>query len=349
MARKTKQPNLHCVLLAGGSGTRFWPLSRGARPKQLLALTGGKPLLRETWDRSRKLVPPRRLWVVAPAALADDIRQVLPQLRDDHLILEPSPRDTAPAVGLACAAVARSDPDAVVAIFPTDHVFGDEVAFEDCIQVAYSAAVEDALVCLGIKPDRPATGFGYLKCAGKPVHGTAVRVERFVEKPELARARRFIRSGKYLWNGGMFVWKVSRFLEELDRTAPGIFRAVQRHLAGSRTAWRKAEKLSVDYAVMEKARGVKVVPLDAGWDDVGSWDAAGRLREGAGVSQAQQVLVDSPGSVVFGGERMIALVDVPGIAVIDTPDALLVVSREGSEKVRKVVEELRARKRKDLL
>ena len=349
MATKKSQPNLHCVMLAGGSGTRFWPLSRGARPKQLLALTGGKPLLRETWDRLSKLAPPRRLWVVAPAALADDIRKVLPRLREGHLILEPSPRDTAPAVGLACAAAARKDPEAVVGIFPTDHVFGDEDAFKACIQVAFNAAVDGALVCLGIKPDRPATGFGYLKCAAKPVRGAAVAVERFVEKPELARARRFIRSGKYLWNGGMFVWRVSRFLEELKRTAPGTYRSVQHYLAGNLAAWRQAERVSVDYAVMEKARGVKVVPLDAGWDDVGSWDAAGRLREDAGVSGALQILVDSPGSVVFGGDRMIALVDVPGIAVIDTPDALLVVSRDGSEKVRKVVEELKARNRQDLL
>jgi mannose-1-phosphate guanylyltransferase len=340
---------LHVVLLAGGSGTRFWPLSRGGRPKQFLALAGPRPLLQETWRRVRGLAPPERIWVVAPTSLARDVRRLLPDLRRGRLILEPSPRDTAPAVGLACATVARKDPSAVVGIFPTDHVIRDRKEFVACVRAAARAAGDGALVCLGVRPDRPETGFGYLRCATEPVRGEACRVARFVEKPDLTRARRYLRSGRYLWNAGMFVWGVQRFRDELERTAPAIHRAVQATVEGRRAAWKRAPRRSVDYAVMEQARGVRVVPLDAGWSDVGSWDAASRFREESGVDPRRHMLVDSPDSTIFGEERFVALVDVPGVTVVDTPDALLVVSRESSQKVRQVVEELRRRRRKDLL
>ncbi|MHC4991222.1 MAG: sugar phosphate nucleotidyltransferase, partial [Planctomycetota bacterium] len=166
------------MLLAGGSGTRFWPLSRATRPKQFLSLAGRRPLIVETWRRMRRLASPRRMWVVAPAALAKDVRRALPGLASDRLILEPSPRDTGPAVGLACATVAKTDPGAIVGIFPTDHVIRDEEAFVAAVRVAERAASGDALVCLGIKPDRPATGFGYLRCSARPRSRGAVDVDR---------------------------------------------------------------------------------------------------------------------------------------------------------------------------
>jgi mannose-1-phosphate guanylyltransferase len=281
------------------------------------------------------------MWVVAPKQLEAQVRRLLPELRADNLIIEPSPRDTAPAVALACASVARADPSAVTGIFPTDHVIGDEQAYFDSVRRASAAAGRGDLICLGIRPDRPATGFGYLECAHRPSGKSVVDVKRFVEKPDLSRARRFLSSGRYLWNAGMFVWQAKRFLEELERTAPEILHAVEGHLDGRRGAWGRATRRSVDFAVMEQARGVRVVPLQAGWDDVGSWDAAGRLREQQGIVDDKQILVDSPGSVVFGGKRVVALVDVPGVVVVDTGDALLVVSREDSEKVRQVVERLR--------
>ena len=349
MARRSDVPPFHVVLLAGGSGTRFWPLSRGSRPKQLLALVGRRPLLVDTWRRARKLAPRERIWVVTPKKLARPIRKMLPELGRRRLIVEPSPRDTAPAVALACATVGRSDPEAIVGIFPTDHVIADERAFVKSVRLTAREAARGRLVCLGVRPDRPATGFGYLACASAPVKGRAVRVARFVEKPDLSRAKRFLRSGRYLWNAGMFVWRAERFLDEARRTAPGIIRAVEGHLDGKKTAWGRAQRLSVDYAVMEHARDVSVVPLEAGWDDVGSWDAAARLREQSAAAGRESLLVNSPDSVVFGGERLVALVDLPGVIVVDTPDALLVVSRANSERVKRVVEELHRRRRADLL
>jgi len=354
LARGARQPRFHVILLAGGSGTRFWPLSRSSRPKQFLPLSGTRPLLVDTWRRARKLASRERVWVVAPAGLARQVRRMLPELARRNLILEPSPRDTAPAIVLACATVERADPGAIVGIFPTDHVIRNEREFVRCVRIAVGQAAMGRLVCLGVRPDRPATGFGYLGCKEPPVKGRSVSVARFVEKPDLARAKRFLRSGKYLWNAGMFVWKAERFLEEAALRAPGIVRAVERHLAGRKTAWGRTRRLSVDYAVMERARDVWVVPLVAGWDDVGSWDAVARLREEAGSagsagSGIRPLLLDSARSVVFGGERFVAVVDVPGIMVVDTPDALLVVSRDASERVKQVVEELRRRRRTDLL
>ncbi|MDX1389117.1 MAG: sugar phosphate nucleotidyltransferase [Acidobacteriota bacterium] len=345
---KTK-PRLHVLLLAGGSGTRFWPLSRAKRPKQFLPLVGRDPLLLSTWMRARKLARVDRIWVVAPAPLVSDIRAVLPDLQENRLIVEPSPRDTAPAIALACATVARDDPDAVVGIFPTDHVIRDVRAFTAAVGRSVAAAERGALVCLGIRPDRPATGFGYLKCATRPRGSKDVAVERFVEKPDLARAKRFVESGRYLWNGGMFVWRISRFFDELERTAPETARAVRIFVEGRWGAWTRTRKISVDYAVMEKARGVRVVPLDAGWDDVGSWDAAARLREEAGLRDREQIVLDSPHSVVFGEDRMVVVVGLPNAVVVDTPDALLVVDRSRSEEIKKVVDALRRRRRKDLL
>jgi mannose-1-phosphate guanylyltransferase len=351
LARRGESSRFHVILLAGGSGTRFWPLSRSSRPKQFLPLSGTRPLLVDTWRRARKLAPPERVWVVAPAHLARSVRRMLPELERRRLILEPSPRDTAPAIVLACATVEKADPGAIVGIFPTDHVIRNEREFVRCVRMAADEASRRRLVCLGIRPDRPATGFGYLSCKSTPVKGRSVGVARFVEKPDLGRAKRFLRSGKYLWNAGMFVWKAERFLEEAGRRAPGIVRAVTGHLAGRKTAWGRARRLSVDYAVMEQAQDVWVVPLVAGWDDVGSWDAAARLREEAGESGSanRPLLVDSDHSVVFGDGRLVALVDVPGVTVVDTPDALLVVSRDAAERVKQVVEELRRRRRRDQL
>ncbi len=343
MARRAARGEFHAVLLAGGSGTRFWPLSRADRPKQFLALSGREPLLAETWRRVRKLAPRERVWIVAPAALARSIRRLLPELLPSRLILEPSPRDTAPAIGLACATIARRAPGAIVGVFPTDHVIRDETAFVRSVSVAIAAAAEGALVCLGVRPDRPATGYGYLRCAVRPVGLRAVRVERFVEKPDEARARRYLRSGRYLWNGGMFVWRAERFLEELGRHAPAILRGLRAVASGRRRGWTRLPRISVDYAVMEKASDVKVVPLEAGWDDVGSWDAAARLRDEAGWADDRAFLFESPGSHVFGCGRVVAVVGVPDAVVVDTHDALLVLSRPRAEAIRKVVDRLRER------
>ena len=343
-------PDLHVVLLAGGSGTRFWPWSRRSRPKQLLPLAGDVPLILATWRRARRLVPPRRIWAVAPAELAPAVRRALPDLGKDRLIVEPQPRNTGPAVTLACMAVERAHPGALVALLPTDHLVRDADAFARAVEVAARRARQGALVCLGVTPDRPATGFGWLECARRPAAGRAVPVRRFVEKPDLARARRFLRSGRHLWNAGIFLWLSARFLSEAERVSPALVRAVRAHVEGRASAWGRSPRLSVDHAVMEAASGVEVVALDAGWDDLGSWDAAARWRESSSAGHEQVIRVDSEGSHVFStGRRMTALVGVPGVIVVESDDALLVISRADAEKVRSVVETLQAKGTKALL
>jgi len=337
---------LHVVLLAGGSGTRFWPWSRADRPKQLLPLAGRAPLVVETWRRARRLAPPSRIWLVAPRSLADPLRDALPELQADRLLLEPSARNTGPAIVLACLAVERVHPGATVAVFPTDHVVRDGPRFARAVHTAAAAAARGALVCLGVRPDRPATGFGWLDCARRPGPDRAVPIRRFVEKPDLRRAQRYLRSGHHLWNAGIFLWPAARFLEEAETVAPALVRAVRAHAAGRRGAWARAPKISVDYAVMEGASRVEVVALDAGWDDVGTWDAAARLRADAVAPRPDVVRVDSQGSAVFGREgRVTALVGVPDVVVVESGDALLVVARESAEKVRQAVDMLRRRGR----
>lgn len=324
-------------------------MSRRTRPKQFLPLGGANSLLRRTWDRARALARPSSIWVVAPEALAASVRRELPGLHPKNLVLEPSPRDTGPAIALACAAVSRRDPAAIVGILPTDHLIRNQSAFARAFRESVRAAADGALVCLGVSPDRPSTGFGYLLVAKAPRGVRAVPVARFIEKPDRARARRYVESGRYLWNGGMFVWRVDAFLDVLSAVAPALHAVTVAGIANRQAAWRRVPAISVDHAVMEKAPHVMVVPLDAGWDDVGSWDAAARHAAGAASGPGKHVLLGSDGAVVFGDKRLVAIVDLPGIVVVDTPDALLVVSRKSSEKVKSVVAAVRAAGRKDLL
>jgi len=331
----------HVVLLAGGSGTRFWPLSRRSRPKPFLALAGTTSLLRQAWDRARKLAPRSRIWIVTPKPLASLVRRELPGLAERNLILEPSPRDTGPAVALASVAVHRRDPSAMVAVLPTDHVIGNDRAFVRAVTRAARTADAGTLVCLGVTPRRPETGYGYLRVAGRGRRSGALRVEQFIEKPDSAKARRFVAAGRYLWNSGIFVFKAADFLDVLDRVAPALRAAGDAGADGRVAAWRRAPVVSVDRAVLEKAPKVAVVPLSASWEDVGSWDAAARLATNARARRV--VLLDSPGSVVFGGGRTVAVLGVPGVVLVATPDAILVVSRASAERVRDVVAELRRR------
>lgn len=349
MTRATNRA-FHAVLLAGGGGTRFWPLSRENRPKQFLRLSGDDSLLVESWKRLRRLVPPSRAWVAAPKSLAEPIARMLPELRRDRLIVEPTPKDTAAAATLSTLAVAAVDPDAVVGFFPSDHVIRKPEAFERTVESAVAAASgEPVLICLGVVPDRPATGFGYLRCRTKPRGLGAVDVEKFVEKPDAATARKFLRSGRYLWNAGMFVWRAETFVDEMTRAAPEILRAVSRHRSGKAGAWGAIDRISLDYALMERAGQVRAVPLRAGWDDIGSWDAWARVCGKFASLGAEPVLVSSPGSTVVSFRRTVALVGIENAVVVDSDDAVLVVARERAEEVRRVVAELKRRGRKDLL
>ncbi len=359
-----KDVRLTALILAGGGGTRLWPLSRQTLPKQFLVLDGRRSLLAETFTRLQPVVPPARTWVVAGGAFESAIREHLPELPAGHLVREPAAKNTAPAIGLACAAIAAEDPEAVVAVLPSDHSIAKPERFRALLSAAGVLAAErKMLVTLGIVPDRPATGYGYIESGeslGRVMAAEAFGVKRFVEKPDAKRAKQFVESGRYLWNAGVFVWRAADLLDEIDAHLPALgegLRDWMRAAPGKRDAiakrlFERVEPISIDYAVMEKSDRVAVLPADIGWDDIGTFRSlAGVNPDGKGGSAtAREVIsIDASGNLVHASGKTVALVGVEDLVVVDTPDALLVTTRERAEDVKKVVEELRSRKRDDAL
>jgi mannose-1-phosphate guanylyltransferase len=351
------------VVPAGGAGTRLWPVSRAGSPKFLHDLTGsGRSLLQATWDR---LVPltGSRLLVVTGRAHEDAVRAQLPALPADQLLVEPAPRDSMAAIGWAAAVLEARDPDAVLGSFAADHVIVDEEAFGSCVASAVGAAEQGYVVTIGIEPTHPATGFGYIEMGSVLDGGPARRVSRFVEKPDLRRAQEYLATGRFRWNAGMFVVRASVLLDLLAQWHPELASGL-RCLATDPTRldelWPGLEKIAIDHAVAEPASAtgrVAVVPGSFGWDDVGDFSSLGRLLEDEDGMPGVRVLgdasavrmVESTGIVVPHGGRVVAVVGLEDVVVVDTPDALLVMSRERSQDVKAVVDALRSEGRTDLL
>lgn len=378
MSRR-RAPAIHAVVLAGGAGERFWPASRRRRPKPFLEVVGGRSLLAATLDRARRFAGPDRVWAVCGEEHARAVRREsgLPASR---VLVEPLRRNTAMAAAWAALRIGADDPDAVQAVLPADHHVPDAAAFARAIRRAARAAGEGrALVTLGVRPSRPDTGYGYIQ-EGPPV-GRAFpglrRVRRFVEKPDAARARRFLRSGRHRWNAGIFVWTSGTLLEEVERCAPDLHRALAPLRAAPRSrsrariarAYRRAPSLPVDVAVLERSRRVWTLPVDFAWSDVGTWAslaeeldgraprarAASRGPHGAAgranrVVAGDLVALDAHANLVWAAEgRTVALLGVEDLAVVDTGDVILVTKLERSSDVRRIVAELARRGRRDLL
>jgi mannose-1-phosphate guanylyltransferase len=351
------------VIPAGGAGTRLWPLSRAASPKFLHDLTGsGRSLLQGTWDRLLPLTGDRIL-VVTGRAHEAAVREQLPELANDRLLAEPSPRDSMAAVGWAAARLEARDPEAVLGSFAADHVIGDEEVFRQCVTDALCAAHEGYVVTIGIEPTHAATGFGYIEVGEPLAAGQACAVTQFVEKPDRARAESYLATGRYRWNAGMFVVRASVLLDLLAQWHPDLAAGL-RALAASPDRldelWPELEKIAIDHAVAEPAAAagrVAVVPGGFGWDDVGDFRSLGDLITDAEGMPGVRVLgdasqlrvVDSTGMVVPAGGRMVAVVGLDDVVVVDTPDALLVTTRERAQDVKAVVDALRAQGRTDLL
>lgn len=357
--------SLHVVVPAGGSGTRLWPLSRSAHPKFLHALVGDRSLLQATVDRLLPVSAPERVWVVTGAAHAAAVARQLPEVAENHLLVEPAPRDSAPAIALAAALIAREDPAAVMGAFAADHLIADGDAFRVVVRHAAEAAAGGALVTVGITPTGPETGYGYLRL-GSPLTGggPALRVERFAEKPTYERAVEYLESGRYAWNAGMFVWRVDVFLGEVARQLPALADGLERIVAAwdgpdrdevLGETWPTLPKISVDHGVMEGAgdRGLVVcVPGSFGWNDIGDWNTLGEVlpagTDGSVVvgSNAGELAlsVDSAGCVVVPRSgRLVATLGLTDTVVVDTPDALLVCSRDRAQDVKGLVEALAKR------
>ncbi len=343
--------SLHAVILAGGSGTRFWPLSRAKKPKQFLALATERPLIAETFLRVEPLCPSSRTWVVCGKDHAAGVRAALPNLPDAHLLVEPAARNTAPAIGLACVHALREDPDATLIVLPSDHHIARPDAFREALQAAARACQNGDLLTLGIKPTRPETGYGYLRRGGQKAPGVYA-VEAFVEKPDAATAQRYVADAAYAWNAGIFVFRADAMLEALRRHLPAVHEGLTR--GGDFT---RLQSISIDYGVMEpeskSTARIALVPGDFGWSDVGSFAALPEVRalDSRGNALSGDALaIDCEDCVVLAdGQRLVAAVGLRGLCVVDAGDALLVVPRERAQDVRAVVDALKAQGRSDKL
>jgi len=343
--------SLHAVILAGGSGTRFWPLSRAKKPKQFLSLVTDRTLIAETFVRVEPLCSSERTWVVCGKDHVAGVREALPDLQDEHLLVEPAARNTAPAIGLACVHALREDPDATLMILPSDHHIARPEAFRTALSAAAQASQNGDLLTLGIQPTRPETGYGYLRRGAERRPGVFA-VDAFVEKPDAATAQRYLQDPAYSWNAGIFVFRADAMLEALRRHLPKVHEGLTRG-----RDFATLQSISIDYGVMEPesrtTHCIALVPGDFGWSDVGSFAALPEVRaldaRGNAVS-GDAIAIDCEDCVVLSeGKRLVAVVGLRGLCVVDAGDALLVVPRDRAQDVRAVVDALKARGRSDKL
>ena len=350
--------HLYAVIMAGGIGSRLWPRSRKATPKQFLDLLGPRTMLQETVERITPLIPVERVLIVVGQEHTETVRSQVPDLPVDNILVEPGPRGTAPCAGLAAVVLAGRDAEATMAVFPADHRIADAAGFRKAITAADRIAQDGYLVTLGIAPAYPHTGYGYIQ-RGDLLQGTdavpAYRVRRFAEKPDAETAQEFVRTGKYYWNGGIFVWKVATILAAIGTHLPKLATELQAVAAAWETprrgealasAWSHVPRTTIDYGIMEKAARIAVVPVDIGWDDVGNWATLSRLLEANEQSNVlhgngRSLLLHTKGSYIYSSDhRLVATIGLEGFVVIDTSDALLICPKEHAEEVRDIVDRL---------
>jgi mannose-1-phosphate guanylyltransferase len=344
---------LYAIIMAGGQGTRLWPQSREQKPKQLWEILNGKSMLQDTVERVLPVISPQHILAITGERLSDQIRTQIPQLPSRNIILEPVGRSTAPCVGLAALYI--NNPDACMVVLASDHVIRDQKEFRRILSIAVDVASQgENLVTFGIKPTGPETGFGYIQ-RGEELESEVYTVLRFTEKPDYPTAQRFIASGEYYWNSGMFVWKISTLMTMIERYLPDLYQGLmnikpaigspdEQHVIAE--VFDELESISIDYGIMEKADTTYVVPGDFGWNDVGSWAA---LPEVWGVDQEGNtckgniLTLDSHGNIVYNSDGLAALVGIENVIVVKVEDILLVCAKDQAQKVREIVDTLKTR------
>ncbi len=358
-----RKASYYGLILAGGRGTRFWPRSRKTRAKQVLSFLGDRSLIQQTVDRLSPVIPPENLWVLTNPHLRDEIVRQLPELPKSQILAEPAQRNTAPAIGLAAHILQSLDPNAVMGVFPSDHLISKPARYLRFVRGAFKTAVQGKIVVLGIQPRWPETGYGYVEFPKGARSGglDPLAVRRFREKPDLSTAKRYVKSGNFYWNAGMFFWKTSVLLDALRQFLPrtatllaSLPEFTSRNFAAHlKEAFPHCENISIDYAVLEKAHGVAGFATDDfGWNDVGSWNALYELlpRDGnANVARGKLLAQASSGNYIDAEGKLVALLGVKDLVVVDTPDALLIADRSRAQEVGEVVKELEKQRREDLL
>jgi mannose-1-phosphate guanylyltransferase len=356
----------YALIMAGGVGTRLWPLSRRDRPKQSLTLIGGRTMFEHAVDRIAPLFQPEEIVVVTGAEHVGSLWAQAPELPQENLIVEPEGRGTAPCIGLGAIHLRRNDPDAVMAVLTADHFISDVPQFRRVLTAAAEIAEDGHLVTLGIKPSSPSTGYGYIKQGESlaEVDGfTAFRAERFTEKPSLETAMHMMESGEYSWNSGMFVWRVDRIMQEFERQMDEFYAQLAEVEATLGTpgykptlarVWPQVTRQTIDYGVMEGAGDVAVIPVDIGWSDVGSWASLLEMLpadEDGNTVVGSHVGIDTRDTLIFNknGKRLVATIGVTGLVIVDTEDALLVCPKEREQDVREMVQLLRSEERSEYL
>jgi len=371
--------DIHAVILAGGSGTRFWPLSREACPKQMLQIVGEDTLLRQTIKRINGFVPSENIWIVTTEDKAQDIRFHLQPLgslaKSVQFIKEPLGRNTAPAIGLAAIYLNRLSPGSIMIVMPSDHAIPDAQKFLNDLKLSIEGAKEDYLVTFGIKPCRPETGYGYIKVVKGSEMGPKgfLKVERFVEKPNLEKAKTYFSDGSYFWNSGIFVWKTSKILSEIQNHLPSLYPTLKeiesilfKHNKPNELKepnkpnepnklnelYSRLDPVSIDYGIMERSADVLMVPATFQWSDLGSWTALDEILgkdENGNILKGNTIDIESQNSIIFSGQRLIATIGLKDMVVVDTPDATLVTTKDRVQEVRKIVDALRQNGREEHL
>ncbi len=343
------------LIMAGGRGERFWPESRMNMPKQFLSLTGdGKTMIQLTVERISSLVAMEDIFIATNELYRDIVREQLPGLPEENILCEPIGRNTAPCIGLGAVHIAHKAKDALMFVLPSDHMIKYTAIFRQTLLDACEVAEKgDALVTLGITPDEPETGYGYIRFDPNRVEGRAYAVERFVEKPDLETAKTYLASGEYLWNSGMFIWKVSSILASMKTYLPDMYEGLERIGASIGREdqdavldreFRAFRSVSIDYGIMEKAKNIFCLAGNFGWDDVGSWLAVSRIQktnEFGNVVKGNVVTIGTSNSIIQGREKLIAAVGLKNIVIVDTEDAVLICDKESAGDIKKVLENLR--------
>ncbi|MGN0665650.1 MAG: mannose-1-phosphate guanylyltransferase [Huintestinicola sp.] len=352
------------VIMAGGRGERFWPRSRNDRPKQFLALTSdGETMIQKTVARLKNLVAPEDVFIVTNKRYEGLVKEQLSNVPEENILLEPAARNTAPCIGFAAAVIRKKYEDAIMLVLPSDHLIKFNQMYLDTLKTAISVAEKGSnLVTIGITPTYPETGYGYIHFDSSADNTPGVyNVKRFVEKPNIELAKEYFNSGEYLWNSGMFVWKASSIDENLRKFLPEMNEGMDRlyESAGTESFASVLEEVfpafrseSIDFGVMEKATDVYTIPGNFGWDDVGSWLALERINrtnEYGNMIQGDVISIDTSNSIVCGGKKLIATVGVENLVIVDTDDALLICSKDSTQHVKKVIENLKICNRDELV